>query len=111
LFAVFEPRTATSARKYFQDLYAESFDGADEIIIAGVGRKELAEGERLDIALLASRIAERGKRARNIAEIDLIVSTLTAEAKSGDTLLFMSNGGFGGIYTKIEDALRRAHGT
>jgi UDP-N-acetylmuramate: L-alanyl-gamma-D-glutamyl-meso-diaminopimelate ligase len=106
LFAIFEPRTATSARKYFQDLYAESFDGADETIIAGVGRKELAEIERLDTTLLADRIAERGKRARNIAAIDAIVRALVEEAKPGDTLLFMSNGGFGGIYQKIEDALR-----
>ncbi len=106
LFAIFEPRTATSSRKYFQDLYAESFDGADEIIIAGVGRKELAETERLDTSMLAERINERGKNARNIGEIDIIVSTLVQEAKSGDTLLFMSNGGFGGIYTKIEAALR-----
>lgn len=106
LFAIFEPRTATSSRKYFQDLYAESFDGADEIIIAGVGRKELAETERLDTTMLADRIKERGKSARNIGEIEQIVRTLAEEAKSGDSLLFMSNGGFGGIYTKIEDALR-----
>ncbi|MCK6550000.1 UDP-N-acetylmuramate:L-alanyl-gamma-D-glutamyl-meso-diaminopimelate ligase [Myxococcota bacterium] len=110
LFAIFEPRTATSARKYFQDLYVEAFDAADETIIAGVGRKELAQAERLDTEQLAKDIAARGKRARNVAEIDAIVKLLTDEAERGDTLLFMSNGGFGGIYGKIEAALRARHG-
>jgi UDP-N-acetylmuramate: L-alanyl-gamma-D-glutamyl-meso-diaminopimelate ligase len=106
LFAIFEPRTATSSRKYFQDLYVEAFDGADEIIIAGVGRKELADAERLDVERLAKEIAARGKSARSIPEIDQIVAALAGEAKPGDSLLFMSNGAFGGIYTKIEAALR-----
>lgn len=106
LIAIFEPRTATSARKVFQDAYAEAFDGADEIIIAGVGRKELKEGERLDIDRLAKDIAARNKPARSMAEVDDIVRSLAADARAGDTLLFMSNGAFGGIYTKIEDALR-----
>lgn len=105
LFAVFEPRTATSSRKYFQDLYAEAFDGADITIIAGVGRKELAEGERLDTSLLAESIRTRGHTARNVAEVDAIVRELADETRAGDTVLFMSNGGFGGIYTKVEKAL------
>jgi UDP-N-acetylmuramate: L-alanyl-gamma-D-glutamyl-meso-diaminopimelate ligase len=107
LFAIFEPRSATSSRKYFQDAYVEAFDGADEVIIAGVGRKELAESERLDVEHLAHQIAGRGRAARSIAEIERIVALLAGEARSGDTLLFMSNGGFGGIYSKIEDALRK----
>jgi UDP-N-acetylmuramate: L-alanyl-gamma-D-glutamyl-meso-diaminopimelate ligase len=110
LFAIFEPRSATSSRKYFQDAYVEAFDGADEVIIAGVGRKELAESERLDVDQLAMQIAARGQQARSIGEIDRIVAALAEEARAGDTLLFMSNGGFGGIYGKIEQALRAREG-
>ena len=105
LFAVYEPRTATSARAYFQDAYAEAFDAADETIIAGVGRKEIVDDERLDVDKLACDIAKRGGRARAIPEVDAIVTTLAAEAKRGDTLLFMSNGGFGGIHGKMKGAL------
>jgi UDP-N-acetylmuramate: L-alanyl-gamma-D-glutamyl-meso-diaminopimelate ligase len=106
IFAIFEPRSATSSRAYFQKEYAEAFDAADEVIIAGVGRPEIPAHERLDIQRLASDITARGHRARSIAEVDEIVRVLASEAKEGDSLVFMSNGGFGGIYGKIEAALR-----
>ena len=106
LFAIFEPRTATSSRKYFQDEYVKAFDGADEVIIAAVGRAELASDEKMDIAKLVQEIASRGVKARHIPSIEAIVSTLAAEAQSQDSLLFMSNGAFGGIYEKVEAALR-----
>lgn len=110
LWAIFEPRSATSSRKYFQDAYERAFDEADQVIIAGVGRKELPEGERLDTHALAQAVAARGKSARSIAAIEEIVGLLAAEAQPGDTLLFMSNGGFGGIHGKMEAALGARHG-
>lgn len=105
LYGIFEPRTATSSRKYFQDLYASAFDEADQVIIASVGRKELAATEKLDTEVLAQAIAARGRPARHVADVDAIVALLVAEARPGDTLLLMSNGGFGGIYAKLERAL------
>jgi UDP-N-acetylmuramate: L-alanyl-gamma-D-glutamyl-meso-diaminopimelate ligase len=106
LFAIFEPRSATSSRKFFEDEYPKAFDGADEVIIAAVGRKELPDAEKMNVAKIVDELAARGLRARHIPEIDAIVATLAAEAKSGDSLLFMSNGGFGGIYSRMETALR-----
>lgn len=106
LFAIFEPRTATSSRKFFQDAYATAFAAASETIIAAVGRKELDAAEKLDTGALVEAIRGNGSTARHIEEVDAIVATLEAEARAGDTLLFMSNGGFGGIYAKIEEALR-----
>ena len=82
LFAIFEPRTATSSRRYFQDAYAAAFAQADEIIIAGVGRKELPEAERLDTNKLAEQLVAKGQRARAIAEVDDIVKTLAEEARA-----------------------------
>lgn len=105
LFAIFEPRTATSSRRYFQDAYAQAFGGASEAIIAAVGRSELPEAERLDVATLAAAIEAQGVSAKHIPEVDDIVEYLAGAARPQDTLLFMSNGGFGGIYTKIEAAL------
>ncbi|MBI2375191.1 MAG: UDP-N-acetylmuramate dehydrogenase [Deltaproteobacteria bacterium] len=105
LFAIFEPRSATSARAHFQTEYATAFDGADHVIIAGVGRSEIKDGERLDIAKLSADVRARGIEADSIASVDDIVVALAKDARSGDTLLFMSNGGFGGIYGKMEGAL------
>ena len=106
LFAIFEPRTATSSRKYFQDAYASAFSGADEVIIAAVGRADLPDDERLDTVTLANAIADTGVRARNVPDIDEIVALLQREARPKDTLLFMSNGGFGGIHNKMISALQ-----
>jgi len=106
LVAVFEPRTATSARRIFQAAYARAFDAADEVVIAGVGRPELPEDERLDVDRLATEIHARGTPARAIAAVDDIVAALAEEASPGTTIAFMSNGGFGGIHERMEAALR-----
>ena len=106
VIAIFEPRTATSSRAYFQDAYAEAFAGAHRVIIAGVGRKEIDASERLDVERLAQELGARGIDAATIADVDDIVAELAANAKPKQTLLFMSNGGFGGIYEKVENALR-----
>ncbi|MEL7240123.1 MAG: Mur ligase family protein, partial [Planctomycetota bacterium] len=106
IFAIFEPRTATSSRNYFQDAYASAFGSADEVIIAAVGRKDLPEEERLDTGVLAQAIAVSGTTAREVPKIDDIVALLAEEARPQDTLLFMSNGGFGGIHNKMIDALK-----
>ena len=107
LFAVFEPRSATSSRKYFQDAYSSAFSGADEVIIAAVGKKGLAAEEQLDTAELAAAITSNGIRARNIRQIDDIIELLAREALPQDTLLFMSNGGFGDIHDKMLSALQQ----
>ena len=43
LWAVFEPRSASSCRRVFQDAFAGAFGAADEVVIAGVFRSSLAE--------------------------------------------------------------------
>ncbi len=105
LFAVFEPRTATSSRRFFQSAYAGAFHGADETIIAPVGRSEIPPEARLDTEQLAKTITNKdGHRARAARTIDQIVELLVHEAQTGDTILLMSNGGFGDIHRKLEDA-------
>jgi UDP-N-acetylmuramate: L-alanyl-gamma-D-glutamyl-meso-diaminopimelate ligase len=105
LIAVFEPRSATSSRAYFQAEYAEAFRDARRVIIAGVGRPEIPEAERLDIAKLARDITKNGGNAEQVPAVEDIVAKLSREAGSGDTIVIMSNGGFGGIFEKLEAAL------
>jgi len=40
-------------------------------------------------------------------DIDALVSLLVAQAKPGDSIVIMSNGGFGGIHDKLISALRQ----
>ena len=105
IWAVFEPRSASSCRRVFQGEFARAFAGADETIIAGVFRSALPESERLSADQLVEDLRGRGQRARHIPEIDDIIATIVDEAREGDVVVLMSNGGFGGIHTRLVRAL------
>jgi UDP-N-acetylmuramate: L-alanyl-gamma-D-glutamyl-meso-diaminopimelate ligase len=106
IWAVFEPRSASSCRRVFQNAFAEAFRGADEAVIAAVFRSTLPEAERLSADDLIRDVNARGTHARYIQTVDEIVETLVRERRDGDLVLIMSNGGFGGIHQKLLDALR-----
>jgi UDP-N-acetylmuramate: L-alanyl-gamma-D-glutamyl-meso-diaminopimelate ligase len=48
-----------------------------------------------------------GRRARFAESVDVLVQELAAEARAGDHIVVMSNGGFGGLHEKLLAALRR----
>ncbi|HEY7191090.1 MAG TPA: UDP-N-acetylmuramate:L-alanyl-gamma-D-glutamyl-meso-diaminopimelate ligase [Vicinamibacterales bacterium] len=105
VWAVFEPRSASSCRRVFQDDFARAFGAADEVVIAGVFRSNLPESERLSTEQLVDDLRAAGRRARHIPEVDDIVAAIAAESRSGDVVALMSNGGFGGIHQKLLRAL------
>jgi len=105
IWAVFEPRSASSCRRVFQDDFARAFSAADEVIIAAVFRSSLPESERLSAEQLVEDLQARKQRARYIPAIDDIVGTVADEHRSGDIVVLMSNGGFGGIHRKLLKAL------
>jgi UDP-N-acetylmuramate: L-alanyl-gamma-D-glutamyl-meso-diaminopimelate ligase len=104
IWAVFEPRSASSSRRVFQRDFARAFGPADEVIIAPVFRTTLPENERLSAQQLVADLTGAGQRARAAASIDDIVATLARERRAGDLVVFMSNGGFGGIHQKALQA-------
>jgi UDP-N-acetylmuramate: L-alanyl-gamma-D-glutamyl-meso-diaminopimelate ligase len=108
--AVFEPRSASSCRKVFQEAFARSFEPADDVILAAVFRSNLPEDQRLSAEQLISDLNTSRKQARYIPAVDDIVETLVRERQRGDQVVIMSNGGFGGIHGKLMDALRAADG-
>lgn len=104
LWAVFEPRSNTSRRKVFQREYAEALVQADAVIIGGVFRKEtdqVAAGEQFSPLQLVGDLAGRGVSARALSEAGEIAAQLAAEVRSGDVVLMMSNGGFGGLRGRL----------
>jgi UDP-N-acetylmuramate: L-alanyl-gamma-D-glutamyl-meso-diaminopimelate ligase len=105
IWAVFEPRSASSCRRVFQDDFARAFGAADEVIVAAVFRSSLPESERLSAEQLVEDLRARRQRARYIPAVDDIVSTVVKEHRSGDIVVLMSNGGFGGIHGKLLKAL------
>jgi UDP-N-acetylmuramate: L-alanyl-gamma-D-glutamyl-meso-diaminopimelate ligase len=112
LWALFEPRTNTTRRRTFQEAYAESFFGAQEVIVAKVHRAEaIPPEERFDPDRLVRDLNSRGIRARYLPEVEEIVEVVSKEARPGDLVLVMSNGPFGGLVDKLKGALEeRARG-
>ena len=105
IWAVFEPRSASSCRRIFQDDFARAFGGADEVIVAGVFRSSLPESERLSGEQLVDDLRSSGQNARYVPEVDDIVRAIVNEHREGDVVVLMSNGGFGGIHRKLLQAL------
>jgi UDP-N-acetylmuramate: L-alanyl-gamma-D-glutamyl-meso-diaminopimelate ligase len=105
IWAVFEPRSASSCRRVFQDDFARAFGPADEIVVAAVFRSTLPDDQRLSAEQLVSDLLNRGQHARYIPGVDDIVRTVAAEHRRGDLVVLMSNGGFGGIHQKLLKAL------
>lgn len=103
LFAVFEPRSATACRNLHQVEYETAFDAADVVVLAPLGRSDIPESERLDLDRLLATFTAAGKSAAAPPSVDAIVALLAAEARPGDTVALLSNGAFGGIYTKLKD--------
>jgi UDP-N-acetylmuramate: L-alanyl-gamma-D-glutamyl-meso-diaminopimelate ligase len=105
IWAVFEPRSASSCRRIFQQDFARAFAAADEVVVAAVFRSSLPEAERLSAEELVTDLRQSGQSARHIPEIDDIVGTIVREHRDGDVVVLMSNGGFGGIHKKLLQAL------
>jgi UDP-N-acetylmuramate: L-alanyl-gamma-D-glutamyl-meso-diaminopimelate ligase len=106
LVAVFEPRSNTAMRKIHQEEYAHAFKGADEAIISQPSAiAKVPESERVDAKKMAEDIGKAGTRARWMESPDAIVAALAKEAKTGDVVLAMSNGAFGGLHDKLLKAL------
>ncbi len=105
IWAVFEPRSASSCRRVFQDDFARAFGAADEVVIAGVFRSSLPESERLSADQLVTDLTARGQHARSIETVDQIIATIVAEHRPDDVVVLMSNGGFGGIHRRLLQAL------
>ena len=107
IWAVFEPRSASSCRRVFQADFARAFAAADEVLIAPLFRSTLPEPERLSIPQLVSDLKDSGTSARAADSIDDIVRTIVREHRPGDVVVLMSNGGFGGIHQTLLRALGR----
>ena len=110
VWAVFEPRSASSCRRVFQKDFADAFStpGADETIVAALFRSTLPPDQRLSVEDLVADVNAAGRRARHVAGVDTIVDTIVSERQAGDVVVIMSNGGFDGIHQKLVSRLRQA---
>jgi len=95
LIAVFEPRSNSSRRNIFQDLYALSFDQADLIYIPEPPLMDrIPPAERFSSSKLVNDLQEKGKKAFYCSGTDVLLKELLDICRPGDIFLIMSNGSF-----------------
>lgn len=107
LWVIFEPRSNTTRRNIFQKELASALARADKAIVAGVpDSSKVAEAERLSPQTLIEDVNARGTTGWFFETVDEIVEHVTDQAKEGDVVAVLSNGGFGGIHDKILESLK-----
>lgn len=99
ILAVLEPRSNTMKLGAMKDALPGSLVDAD--LVFGYGSRQ-ALGWSLGDAL-----APLGDIASAYEDIDALVAAIVKAARPGDQIIVMSNGGFGGVHTKILEALAR----
>jgi UDP-N-acetylmuramate: L-alanyl-gamma-D-glutamyl-meso-diaminopimelate ligase len=95
ILAVLEPRSNTMKLGVMKDRLAQSLGAADRVFVYAAGLGWDA----------AAALRPLGARASCHEDLAALVAAIAAEARAGDHVLVMSNGGFGGIHAKLLAAL------
>ena len=102
LVAVFEPRTNTSRRAIFQQDYIAAFNSADLCLLREPAPvAQIDENDRFSSRRLADDLSQLGKNAYCFEDTDKILTYLQANAKPGDIIAILSNGGFDNIHERL----------
>ena len=106
IIAVFEPRTGSSRRNFFQDAYPLSFKPADLVYIAEPYKKSaLKSAELFSHQKLVKDLNKKGIKSYAFARADEIVSHLSKNIdqiiKKPTIIVVMTSGDFDGIHKKL----------
>ena len=107
LIAVFEPRTNTSMRSFFQNIYPAAFADADMVCVCDPQvKKNIPPEQRFSTRKLVADIAATGVEAYQYQTADEVVASLVPMLKPKDLVLVMSNGGFDNIHVKLLEKIQ-----
>jgi UDP-N-acetylmuramate: L-alanyl-gamma-D-glutamyl-meso-diaminopimelate ligase len=95
ILAVIEPRSNTMKLGVMKDQLPVSLTDCDEVYCFGANLGWDA----------AAALRPMGDRAEVHEDFDALLKAIVSNAKAGDHILVMSNGGFQGIHKKILEAL------
>ena len=95
IWAVFEPRTATTKRKLFEKDYIQAFAEVNSVVFAPLHRPDKVPAEeRLSLETVAEKIRSQGKQVEIMAGGEIMATFLAEQISTGDVVVFMSNGDF-----------------
>lgn len=100
ILAVLEPRSNTMKLGLMKSQLPDSLRLADLVFAYGA-----ASGKDTLGWDLAEAMAPLGEKGKSFQDMNRLVEQICKSAKSGDHILVMSNGSFGGIHQKILQAL------
>nr|WP_086937623.1 UDP-N-acetylmuramate:L-alanyl-gamma-D-glutamyl-meso-diaminopimelate ligase [Thaumasiovibrio occultus] len=100
ILAILEPRSATMKRGVHADKLAPSLEQADQVFFF----------QPDEIDWLNAEAAQCSAPAAVYDDIQTLVDDVVAASQTGDQLLVMSNGGFGGIHGRLIAALEAKYG-
>lgn len=113
LHVVFEPRSNTTTRNFFQSELADCFRGAQTVCLGPVNRPErYVEAERLDTDRLVSDIAALGisvvslpsEHASDPTWGSALLAVLSSRVQPDDVIAILSNGDVGGLRKMLTTA-------
>jgi UDP-N-acetylmuramate: L-alanyl-gamma-D-glutamyl-meso-diaminopimelate ligase len=106
VIAVFEPRSNTSRRNIHQFAYINALRDAPLVFIkVPEPHDKVPADQQLDVNMIVTDLQEAGVTARGSSDVPELVGLVAAEARSGDLVLVMSNGAFGGFIPTLMEAL------
>ena len=104
ILAVLEPRSNTMKLGVMKAQLPASLHAADKVFAYGANGGKESLGWDLQEVLLPLNAQEQAK-AQAFDDLEALVKAVVNEAKPGDHILVMSNGGFGGVHQKILQAI------
>jgi len=106
VWALFEPRSATSRTKIFQQDYIDALAVADVVLVyKPFDQSSLEENNKFSAKEVVTSLKKLGCTANFCHNSNEIVEKVSQEKIPGDTIIVMSNGAFDGIYNKLIEIL------
>jgi UDP-N-acetylmuramate: L-alanyl-gamma-D-glutamyl-meso-diaminopimelate ligase len=96
IIAVLEPRSNTMKSGVHKDTLARSLSDADQVFIFQGDQVQWSVDELITDCRQSCIVGN---------DLDKLIVNITTAAQAGDTIVVMSNGGFGGIHDKLLNAL------
>ena len=107
VLVLFEPRSNTSRKNIFQQEYEKNLQPADLIFCRSIkDTTQVSELELFSARKLTESINQKAsiEKAFFSEDVNVLTQLVQQNAKTGDIVLILSNGDFGGIYSLLKRA-------
>jgi UDP-N-acetylmuramate: L-alanyl-gamma-D-glutamyl-meso-diaminopimelate ligase len=106
IIAIYDPRSATSRRRTFQQEFVDAFAHADDVVVGKLfDPSKIPVEERFDPEKLALDLHRGGTPASYIPDVESIIRHVAQRAGPGDVVCVLSSGSFDGLHDRLLDAI------